>query len=85
MRHPRKRKLDMVCSLCGSGDVLCDAYAEWDIQTQTWELASTFEKGAFCNECGGETSIEVIEIAPGDTRDAAREAWHGQGPINDRR
>jgi hypothetical protein len=70
MRHPRKRKLEMVCSACGSGDVLCDAYAGWDVPTQQWELASTFEKGAFCNGCGGETSIEAIEIICDDASDA---------------
>jgi hypothetical protein len=51
-------KVRMVCSHCGSDDVRADAYAEWDVESQKWEIAQTFEKGAYCNECDGETRIE---------------------------
>ncbi len=51
MAHP-------VCSSCGSPDVAADAYAEWDRSKESWVLQNVFDKGAFCNDCGGETSLE---------------------------
>jgi hypothetical protein len=47
-----------ICATCGSEDVLCDAYAEWDVVAQAWSLQNTFDKGAYCNTCDGETRIE---------------------------
>ncbi len=47
----------MVCKTCGSEDVLCDAYAAWNYEKQEWELSSCFDKGAYCNDCDGETRI----------------------------
>lgn len=46
-----------VCSSCGSPDVLCDAYAEWDAEAQEWTLQNTFEQTVCNGECGGECSI----------------------------
>ncbi len=54
--------LRKVCGTCGSTDVLCDAYAEWDLRAQQWVLQNAFEKGAYCNACDGETSIEDEEV-----------------------
>jgi hypothetical protein len=51
-------KVRMVCSHCGSEDVFTDAYARWDVKSQAWEIAQTFDKGAYCNHCDGETRIE---------------------------
>jgi hypothetical protein len=51
-------KVRMVCSHCGSEDVVADAYAEWDVDLQAWEIVQTFDKGAYCNQCDGETRIE---------------------------
>lgn len=47
----------MVCRNCGSEDVICDAYAVWDFSNQVWVIDSTFDKGAYCNACDGETRI----------------------------
>jgi hypothetical protein len=55
-------KIKMVCSTCQSEDVLCDAYASWDIPTQQWELSQTFDKGAYCNNCDGGCRIDEVEI-----------------------
>ncbi len=57
-----KPRIKMVCKECGSDDVLCDAYAVWDVDTQQWEVANTFDKGAYCNECDGETRLEQEEV-----------------------
>jgi hypothetical protein len=39
-------KSKMVCSQCGSEEVLVDAYARWNVESQGWEIVETFEKGA---------------------------------------
>ena len=57
-----KPRIKMVCKECGSDDVLCDAYAVWDVDTQQWEVVNTFDKGAYCNECDGETRLEQEEV-----------------------
>jgi hypothetical protein len=52
------KKVKMVCSQCGSDEVRADAYAEWDVESQSWELAQTFDKGAHCDKCDAETRLE---------------------------
>lgn len=54
-------KIKKVCSECGSEDVLVDAYASWNYGKQKYELDSTYDN-TFCNNCGGECSINEIEI-----------------------
>lgn len=61
MKAAKQIKVRMVCSTCGSDDVLCDAYATWNYHDQEWELSNCFDKGAYCNKCDGETRIEVEE------------------------
>ena len=39
-----EKKIKKVCSLCGSEDVLIDAYAQWDVDKQDFVLNCTFEK-----------------------------------------
>jgi hypothetical protein len=48
----------VVCSACGSDDVVVDACAQWDFANQQWHLAEVFESTAICNNCGGECSIK---------------------------
>jgi hypothetical protein len=56
-------KVQMVCSRCGSTDVLSDAYARWNTKAQRWKLESTFDKGAYCANCDGECRIEEVPLA----------------------
>jgi hypothetical protein len=35
----------MVCSRCGSEEVVADAYAEWNVDSQAWGIVQTFDKG----------------------------------------
>ena len=49
-----------VCSTCNSENVKCDAWAVWNVATQSWETAETFDS-AWCDDCDGETNIEAIE------------------------
>lgn len=54
-------KMKMVCSTCGSENVLRDAFAEWDVEAQDWVLQNVFDD-AVCDDCGGETSINEQPI-----------------------
>lgn len=55
-------KVKMVCEYCGSENVRADAYCEWNVDTQEWEVVATFDKGSVCEDCGEEDCIEEIEI-----------------------
>lgn len=59
-----KTRVQMICKYCGSDQVLADAYVKWDIETQEWEVANIFEKGAVCEVCDGETRIVEKKIKP---------------------
>jgi hypothetical protein len=52
-----EEKVQPVCNRCGSADILADAYASWNFETQEWEISQAFDKGAFCPDCDGETKI----------------------------
>lgn len=62
-----------VCKQCGSGDVQADAWATWNMESQSWEVSFTSDdKGAYCNRCDGETRltwIVVTEFKPCDSCD----------------
>lgn len=64
---PVENPITMVCRECGSGDVRADAYAEWDDDAQVWQIFITFDKGAFCNACDGETRLEEKPLPAGPT------------------
>ena len=44
----------VVCTTCGSDDVLADAYAKWT--GHAWEMLEVFDQ-YHCEMCGGECSI----------------------------
>lgn len=47
-----KRMIKIICSKCGSEDLLFDAYAYWDVNEQEFKLANTFPEGdVYCNGC----------------------------------
>lgn len=57
------KRIKKVCSLCGSEDVLIDAYAQWDVEKQDFVLNCTFEYSfCFCNKCQGECGIIDVEV-----------------------
>ena len=56
----KKKKIAYVCDFCGSEEVLVDAWAQWDKDSQRWELFNTFD-AAFCAECDGECSVAARE------------------------
>lgn len=53
-------KIRIECSTCGSTDVRRDAYAEWNVQTQEWELHSVYDNFV-CEDCGGECSVDEVD------------------------
>jgi type II secretory ATPase GspE/PulE/Tfp pilus assembly ATPase PilB-like protein len=57
-----QRKIKMICATCGSDNVRADAYAYWNFEKQEWELEATFEKGAVCERCEEECTIERVEV-----------------------
>jgi hypothetical protein len=57
-----RAKVKMVCSQCGSEGVLADAHAQWDVDSQLWEVVETYHKGAYCSQCDAETRIEARAV-----------------------
>lgn len=56
----KQPKHKVVCTSCGSDDVVVDAWAEWNVPKQQWQLAETFESTAYCRNCDGECSIREV-------------------------
>lgn len=60
----------VTCPNCGSPNVVVDAAARWNFDTQQWELSSTFDERT-CDDCGCEShSFEATE--PHELTDAQR-------------
>lgn len=55
------KRQHMVCATCGSENVQADAFASWNFETQSWEIAQTFDKGSYCDDCDGECHIDEID------------------------
>lgn len=53
-------KIQIICSTCGSTNVMRDAWATWDVAAQEWTLGSVFDQG-YCDECDGEQSLDEVE------------------------
>lgn len=54
-------KHKFICCHCKRDNVTLDANAEFNTDTQRWDLASTFQQ-AFCHDCDGETSLKKVTI-----------------------
>jgi len=57
----REKMITIVCQSCGSEEVFLDAYAQWSVDAQDWELCSTYDH-AWCAICDGETRPVEKEI-----------------------
>lgn len=55
------KPIEIVCKHCEGSRVLLDAYAEWSVESQDWELCSTFDN-AYCLDCEGETTPTEKEL-----------------------
>jgi len=56
------KPIHMVCRDCGSTEVVSDATASWDTEKQDWAVHNTFDKGAWCDECDGETRLDAVPL-----------------------
>lgn len=56
-----KKTMTRVCSECGSENVLKDAWASFDSESQKWVLDQVFDQG-FCKDCDGECTINEKEL-----------------------
>jgi hypothetical protein len=74
----RKPKRLPICTECGSADVRADAYAEWDAENQCWSLVTTFDN-TDCENCGGECSIEWVNLDSEKGRKAVEMAEAKEG------
>jgi len=64
-------KIKIVCAECEGENVVRDAWASWDVETQKWEASSVFDD-ARCEDCDREVSLNEVEIV--DPRKAALDA-----------
>ena len=52
----------IICETCGSDDVSRDAWGDWSVTTQQWELRTVFDY-AYCHKCDGETRLKEVQLA----------------------
>lgn len=62
-------KKKIVCTRCGSDEVVKDAYAQWNVDKQNWEIQNLFDM-CFCEVCERECSIkeEYLDADPAQVR-----------------
>ena len=63
MKDDDTNMIDIVCSECGSNEVVLDAYAQWCVESQDWELCSTYDE-AYCTICDGKTRLKEVVLKP---------------------
>ena len=51
------------CGNCGSDQVVRDAWAEWSVDNQQWELGEVFDH-TFCLACETECTLVAKEAQP---------------------
>ena len=61
---PTHSPVTHVCPTCGTDKIFADAWAQWDNDAQTWEVAGTYDHG-YCFVCDGEiTHYESKALEP---------------------
>jgi hypothetical protein len=43
-------KIEPCCYDCGGNDIIADATAQWNVETQEWELCDVND-ASFCSDC----------------------------------
>jgi hypothetical protein len=62
MTEPRKEpRIQIVCGTCGSTDVSRDAWGDWNVERQEWELRTVLDY-AHCHNCEGERRLTRIAL-----------------------
>lgn len=60
------KRLQILCNQCGGSKVTRDAWAEWSVENQDWQLGAVYDY-AFCHDCEGETRLVEVELEPADS------------------
>lgn len=55
-------KVRKVCKECGSDEVVVDAWAKWNEETQLYDIVENVFELEYCINCEGETTIIDEEI-----------------------
>lgn len=51
---PEPKRQKPVCRECESDEVVADASAIWRADLQEWQVNDTYDKGGWCEHCGGQ-------------------------------
>jgi len=57
----KQPRAQVVCGTCGSTDVSRDAWGDWNVATQQWELRCVYDD-AHCHDCERETRLAWVEL-----------------------
>jgi hypothetical protein len=60
-------KVTYVCGCCGSDNVSKDAFVDWNITNQEWDLVRAVYDEATCHDCGDSTRLVEQEINDTDS------------------
>lgn len=60
------KRFQYLCNKCGGSTVTRDAWAEWNVEEQEWQLGAAYDY-AFCHDCQEETRLVEVELEPADS------------------
>lgn len=52
-------RVKYICRVCKSDDVGRDAWTQWDIESQQWQVQNLMSE-SFCFKCEGETILDEV-------------------------
>ena len=55
-------RVALVCVECGSNDILFNASARWDVETQKYRVANIHDNGHHCMDCDSLCEVEKAPI-----------------------
>ena len=55
-------RIDIVCTECGSNDVILSAGVRWDTETQEYEVMNVHDRSHYCADCGNDCDIKEMPI-----------------------
>ena len=61
VRNMDRSPIQIVCSACSSSHVSRDAWADWDVASQSWILGAVFDQG-FCHRCEQEQKLVELSV-----------------------
>lgn len=52
-------RVKYICRVCKSDDVGRDAWTQWDVESQQWQVQNLMSE-SFCFKCEGETILDEV-------------------------